>query len=110
MFGISGIMAPVWFSSYLFDRVQAVSVNHRVSSPKKLHYAVPQGSFLGPVFFILYIQPLSEVISQSRCSHHKLVDDIRLRQASAPSDVHSLTVDVEQCIGCVGRWVTGNSK
>ena len=104
------ITALVWFSSYLFGRVQAVSVNRRVSSPKKLHYAIPQGSILGPVFFILYIQPLSEVISESRCGRHKFVDDTLFRQSSTPSDFHSLTVDVEQCIVYVGRWMTGNSK
>ena len=40
MFGISG-KAFEWFSSYLSDRFQSVSVNRRVSSQKKLHYGVP---------------------------------------------------------------------
>ena len=55
--------AFVRLSSYLS---QAVSVNGRVSSQKKLHYVVLQGSVLGPILFTLYIQPLSEVISKSR--------------------------------------------
>ena len=33
---------------------------------------------LGPVLFTLYIQPLSEVISRSRCSCHKFADDTQL--------------------------------
>ena len=37
MFSIAG-KALQWFSSYLSDRAQAVSVNSRVSSQKKLHY------------------------------------------------------------------------
>ena len=63
MFGIPG-KALDWFSSYLSDRAQAVSVNGGVSSQKKLHYGVPQGSILGPILFTLYIQPLSKVISR----------------------------------------------
>ena len=61
MFGISG-KAFEWFSSYLSDRFQSVSVNGRVSSQKKLHYRVPQGSVLGPVLFTLYTQPLSDIM------------------------------------------------
>ena len=89
MFGISG-QALKWFSSCLSDSVQAVSVNGWVSSQKKLHWGVPQGSVLGPVFLTLYIQPLSEVIFQSRCGHHKFAPDF-----------HSMIVDVEQCVDCL---------
>ena len=53
MFGITG-KALECFSSYMFDRVQAVSVNGRASSQKKLHYGVPQCSVLGPLLFTLY--------------------------------------------------------
>ena len=40
VFGISG-KAFEWFSSYLSDRFQSVSVNGQVSSQKKFHYGVP---------------------------------------------------------------------
>ena len=43
MFSMSG-KALQWFTSYLSDRGQAVSVNGRVSSQKKLHYGVPPSS------------------------------------------------------------------
>ena len=99
MFGISG-KALQWFTSYLFDRVQAASISGRVSSQKKLHYGVPQSSVLGPVLFILYIQPLSEVISRCRYGHHKFAGDIQLHPSSTPSDFHSLIFDVEQCVDC----------
>ena len=64
MFGIFG-KAFEWFPLYLSDRFQSVSVNGRVSSQKKLHYAVPQDSILGQILFTLYTQPLSDIIPQS---------------------------------------------
>ena len=106
MLGISGKDLQ-GFSSYLSDRGQAVSVNGRVSSQKKLHYGVPQGSVLGPVLFTLYIQPLSEVVFRSRCSHHTFAGDTQLHQSSTPSDFNSLIVDV-QCVDSVGRKMTSN--
>ena len=107
IFGIPG-KALDWFSSYLSDRAQAVSVNGGVSSQKKLHYGVSQDSALGPILFTLYIQPLSKIISRSRCGHHKFADDTQLHQSSTPSDFHSLIVAVQLCVDYVGRWLAGN--
>ena len=55
---------------------------------------------MGPILFTLYIQPLSEVVSRSRCGPHTIDDDTQLHQSSAPSDFDSLIVDVEQCVVC----------
>ena len=93
MFGLSG-KAFEWFSSYLSDRFQSVSVNGRVSSQKKLHYGVPRGSVLGPILFTLYAQPLSDIF-QRKCNHHKFADDTQLYRSSAPTYFHSLIHDVE---------------
>ena len=106
MFGISG-KAFEWFSSYLSDRFQSVSVNGRVSSQKKHHYGVPQGSVLCPILFALYTQPLHDIISKRKCNHHKFSDDTQLRKSSSQSDFHSLIHDIEQCVDSVGSWMTG---
>ena len=89
-------------------RVQSVSVNGRVSSQKKLHYGVPQGSVLGPTLSTLYAPQLSDIICQRKCSHRKFADDTQLHRSSAPSDFHSLIHDIEQCVHSVGSWMTGN--
>jgi hypothetical protein len=58
-FGISGT-ALFWFTSYISDRRQSVSVSGFSSSPCPLIYGVSQGSVLGPILCVLYISPMHD--------------------------------------------------
>ena len=71
-FGIRDL-ALSFFCSYLQDRTQIVTVNEIKSSPSLLTCGVPHGSVLGPILFILYTQPLSDVTSHHSVSHHNYV-------------------------------------
>ncbi len=52
-----------WIESYLYGRSQVTFVNHTYSAAGHVDCGVPQGSILGPLFFILYVNSLPEVLN-----------------------------------------------
>ena len=61
-YGIRGV-AYDWLSSYLCDRYQFVSSYTEDSSPSKISCGVPQGSTLGPLLFLMYVDELTNLSS-----------------------------------------------
>ena len=58
-YGVCG-SALLWFESYLKDREQFVSINDKSSEVKISNISVPQGSVLGTILFLIYVNCLRE--------------------------------------------------
>ena len=67
-YGIRGL-ANNWFSSYLNKRSQWISISGHASSNRYVHHGVPQGSVLGPLLFLVYINDLHSCIKHSTIRH-----------------------------------------
>ena len=102
-YGVRGIAHDL-FKSYLTNRKQHTIINGVSSSVLSITHGVPQGSVLGPLLFLIYINDLNHVVTLSTMYH--FADDTNLLYSN------SLLKSINKCIihdlRLIGHWLRPN--
>eukprot|EP00111_Clytia_hemisphaerica_P003667 TCONS_00010498-protein len=100
-----GIRGPVlsWFRSYLANRKQSVYRNDANSTPLSMSHGVSQGSVLGPLLFLIYINDLR---FNSSFSQTLFADDTCLFMSHKNPEALQNLINVE--VGKISDWLGAN--
>ena len=93
------------FKSYLSNRSQVVEVNNTTSSEGIIQHGVPQGSILGPLLFLLYINDISK--SSRALKFFLFADDTTVYYSNSPNEPNTeniLNTELEK----VACWLSAN--
>ena len=103
LYGIKG-QALSFLESYLSNRNQKCQIQGSVSSEKLIKCGVPQGSILGPLFFLLYINDLPQCLDKTK--PRLFADDTNLTVSG--DSITDLETAVNSDLEKLRKWIIAN--
>ena len=102
-YGIRGT-ALKWFTSYLTDRMQCTEIGNTQSKLEYIRCGVPQGSILGPLLFLLYINDI--VLSSNVFKFNLFADDTSLFYSNENNTEATRIINIE--LVKISQWLAAN--
>ena len=97
-YGISGDLLE-WIKDYVSNRHQVVFINNETSSPGIVKAGVPQGSVLGPLLFLLYINDITDNLNHIA---RLFADDTSLMYFG--ENIDAMQLEINNDLGKLNEW------
>jgi len=92
----------------LSDNTQFVRIGSESSVVTNCSCGVPQGSVLGPLFFVVYISPIAKITEKFNVLHNQYADDTQLYVALSKTLLTDAVSKLQNCLVAVHMWFTQN--
>ncbi len=90
--------------SYLSDRNKKCQLGDQISTVRRVTYGIPQGSILGPLFFLIYINDLPECLNHA--TPRLFADDTNLTIAG--EYIQEIESNMNSDLTCINEWLLAN--
>lgn len=95
-----------WFTSYLTNRRQLVKLGDKQSNVANVPHGIPQGSILGPLLFIVFINDLPFHVTSSTIDLY--ADDTTLTSCASYSSIDRLEQNLNFSVAEIAEWAAFN--
>ena len=100
-YGLSGTLLD-WLKDFFTNRKQAVRVNGAISRPTAIRSGIPQGSVLGPILFVLFINDLPD---STAAETYLFADDTKIFSMAHDKNSSVLQEDLKKLQDWTDRWL-----